>query len=327
MKLIVQIPCLNEEKTLPLTIQDIPREIEGIDRIEVLIIDDGCTDNTCEVAQDCGADHVIRLSRNMGLARAFAIGIDACLKRGADIIVNTDGDNQYKGSDIPKLVTPILEKKADMVIGARNIDEIEHFSFIKKKLQKLGSWVVRKASGTDIADATSGFRAFNREAALRINVISDFSYTLESVIQAGNRRISVKHVPIGTNKKLRNPRLFKSIGGYLRKSIPTIVRIYTMYQPLKVFIYIGSVTFILGLAISIRFLYFYITGGSTGHIQSLILASILVILSFIFLMIGLLSDLIDGNRKLMEDVLYRIKKMELSKIDYDDTDKKNSIYS
>lgn len=310
MKLIVQIPCLNEEKTLPITIDDIPRSIEGIDRVEILVIDDGCIDRTCEVARDCGVDHIIHLPQTVGLARAFSIGIDACLKRGANIIVNTDGDNQYRGTDIPKLIEPILRGKADMVIGARKMDEIEHFSSIKKMLQKLGSWVVRKASGTKIADVTSGFRAFNREAAMRINVISEFSYTLESIIQAGNRRISVQHVPITTNKKLREPRLFKSIWGYLRQSIPTIVRIYTMYQPLKVFLYIGSITFIAGAYLSFRFLFHYFQGYTTGHIQSLILSAILIISSFIFAMIGLLADLIAGNRKLIEDILYRVKSID-----------------
>ncbi len=314
MKLIVQIPCLNEEKTLPLTVKDIPRVIVGIDHVEVLVIDDGSCDRTCKVAEECGVDHIIRLPETIGLARAFAVGIDACLKRGADIIVNTDGDNQYKGSDIPKLIEPILAHRADVVIGARDIDAIPHFSPIKKALQKLGSWVVRKASGTNIPDVTSGFRAFNKEAAARMNVISDFSYTLESIIQAGNRRISLVHVPITTNEKLREPRLFRSIWGYLRKSIPTIVRIYTMYQPMKVFLYIGGTTFMLGLAISIRFLYYYFQ-GRTGHIQSLILAAILIILSFIFTMIGLLADLIAGNRKLIEDVLYRVKSIEISEND------------
>ena len=311
MKLIVQIPCLNEEKTLPLTVQEIPRVIDGIDKVEILVVDDGSTDRTYEVAKEFGANHVIRSKKTVGLARAFAVGVDACLKRGADIIVTTDGDNQYKGNDIPKLIKPILNNEADMVIGARDIDSIDHFTFIKKKLQKIGSWVVRKASGTDIPDVTSGFRAFNREAALRMNVISGFSYTLESIIQAGNRRFSLQHVNIGTNDKLREPRLFKSVSQYLRQSIPTIVRIYTMYQPLKFFVYIGTITFVIGSFISIRFLYYYFQGYG-GMVQSLILSAILIILSFQFFIIGLLSDLIAGNRKLIEEVLYRVKILDIA---------------
>lgn len=311
MKLIIQIPCLNEEKTLPITINDIPKKINGIDDIEILIIDDGSTDRTCEVAKTCAVDYIIKLNQTVGLARAFSIGIDACLKRNADIIVNTDGDNQYNGADIPKLIQPILQEKADMVIGARDMDKIEDFSFIKKKLQKIGSWVVRIASGTNIADATSGFRAFNREAAMRMNVISEFSYTLESIIQAGNRRISLMHIPISTNTKLREPRLFKSIWYYLRKSVPTIIRIYTMYQPLKVFAYVGVVLFISGISVSIRFMYLYFFGYGGAHIQSLILSTILILSSFIFIMIGLLSDLIAGNRKIIEEILYRVKTIEI----------------
>ena len=312
MKLIVQIPCLNEEKTLPSTVRDIPSSIEGIDQIEILVIDDGSSDRTREIARECGANHIIQLPETVGLARAFSIGIDECLKRGADIIVNTDGDNQYKGSEIPKLIKPILDNIADVVIGARQIATIEHFSFIKKSLQKIGSWIVRKASGTNIPDVTSGFRAFNREAAMRINVISEFSYTLESIIQAGNRRISLGYIPITTNPKLREPRLFKNIWDYLRKSIPTILRIYTMYHPLKVFLYIGGITFISGLSISVRYLYYYYTGSAGGHIQSLILSAILIILGVLFAMIGLLADLIAGNRKLIEDALYRVKTIEIS---------------
>ena len=314
MKLIVQIPCLNEEKTLPYTIRDIPKKIDGIDEIEVLVVDDGSKDRTSEVAKECGANHVIRIINTVGLARAFATGVDECLKRGADIIVNTDGDNQYSGSDIPKLIKPIFKDEADVVIGVRDIDAVTHFSFIKKRLQKLGSWVVRKASGTNISDVTSGFRAFNREAALKINVISDFSYTLESLIQAGNRKIALKHVPIGTNAQLRPPRLFRNTLHYLRLSIPTIIRIYTMYQPLKVFTFVGVVTFISGLSISVRFLYYFFQ-GSGGKVQSLILAAILIIMGFQFLMIGLLSDLIAGNRKLLEDALYRVKKLSIANRD------------
>ncbi|MDP6683422.1 MAG: glycosyltransferase family 2 protein [Desulfobacterales bacterium] len=311
MKLIVQIPCLNEEKTVPITIQDIPRSIDGIDQVEILVIDDGSTDRTFEVAKASGVDHIIKLNRTRGLAQAFAFGIDECLKLGADIIVNTDADNQYSGADIPKLIEPILKNEVDIVVGARDMDAIEHFSFIKKRLQKLGSWVVRVASGTDIADVTSGFRALNKTAAMRINVISEFSYTLESIIQAGNKRISLKHVPIATNERLREPRLFKGTWGYLRNSIPTIIRVYTMYQPLKIFLCIAGVSFFAGVLISFRFLYYYYQGQGE-HIQSLILAAILIISSVLFISIGFLSDLIAGNRKLIEDALYRVKNLEIS---------------
>ena len=312
MKLIIQIPCLNEEKTLPIAVCDIPHTISGIDKIETLVIDDGSTDLTSLSALECGVDHIIKLPKTEGLARAFTKGIDACLKLDADIIVNTDADNQYNGKDIPKLIEPILKKRADIVIGTRPIDAIQHFSFIKKKLQKLGSIVVRAVSQTDVPDVTSGFRAFSREAALRINIISEFSYTLETIIQAGKRKISIEHVPISTNEKLRESRLFGSTWSYIKQSASTIIRIYTMYESLKVFGYIGGTIFSLGVVISLRFLYYYITEGSSGHIQSLILASILFMVGFIFIMIGLLSDLISGNRKLIEDVLYRIKLNELS---------------
>ena len=312
MKLIVQIPCLNEEKTLPLTVTDIPRKIEGIDQVEILVIDDGSTDRTSDVARELGTDHVVRFEKNQGLAKAFMAGIDICLKLGADIIVNTDGDNQYKGEDIPKLIKPILEGNADMVIGDRETDKIEHFSLVKKKLQKFGSWVVRKVSGADIPDATSSFRAMTREAALKLNILSDFSYTLEAIIQAAKKKIAIKVVPIRTNEKLREPRLYSNTFVFLKKSASTIIRTYATYESLKVFSGIGLVLFLGGVALGIRFLYFYFSGEGTGHVQSVIFASMLMIMGFLLGMIGLLADLISANRKLLEDMLYRIRDLEIS---------------
>lgn len=311
MKLIVQIPCLNEEQTLPITVKDIPRKINGIDEIELLIIDDGSTDRTADVARKIGVDHIVKFTNNKGLAKAFTAGLDSCLKLGADIIVNTDGDNQYNGQDISKLIKPILDGKADMVIGDRQVENIAHFSFLKKQLQKIGSWVVRQISGTNITDTTSGFRALNREAALRMNVVSDFTYTLETIIQAGKKNVAITHVPIGTNEKLRESRLFSSIRKYIKRSVLTIVRIYAMFEPLRTFSYVGGAVFLLGFLISLRFLYFYFTGSGAGHIQSLILSAVLFIIGFQIIVIGLVADLISGNRKLIEDSLYRIRKLEL----------------
>ncbi len=311
MKLIIQIPCLNEEKTLPITVGDIPRSIPGIDEVEILIIDDGSTDRTVEVAKECGVNHIVKIPQTKGLANGFKAGIDACLRLGADIIVNTDGDNQYKGQDIPKLIQPILEQKAEMIIGNRQIDTIDHFSDTKKFLQKFGSWVVRLASATDVPDTTSGFRAYSREAALKINVLSEFTYTLETIIQAGQKNITVSHVPIGTNEKLRESRLFKSIRDYISRSIVTIVRIYTMYRPLKVFMRLGAIIFGLGFLLGLRYLYFMFTGSGGGHIQSLILTTILIVMGFQIWVFGLLADLISANRKLNEETLYRVRKLEL----------------
>lgn len=314
MKLIIQIPCLNEEQTLPLTLRDLPTHIDGIDEIETLIIDDGSTDRTSLVARENGVDHLVRFTSRKGLAEAFMAGLDACVKLGADIIVNTDADNQYSGKDIEKLVRPILEHKADMVIGDRQVENISHFSPLKIKLQKLGSWVVRHVSETTVPDATSGFRAYSREAALRMNVISRFTYTLETIIQAGKKHIALTHVEISTNGKLRESRLFTSIPDYLKRSIGTILRIYVMYEPLKAFSWVGGIVFGLGMLGAGRFLYYYFTAGGGGHVQSLILSAVLMIVGFQIAMIGLVADLIAGNRRLQEDTLYRIKKLELQAI-------------
>ena len=316
-KLIIQIPCYNEEKTLPVTLQAIPRAIKGVDKVELLIIDDGSTDRTVEVALGHGVDHVVKLTNNKGLAEGFLNGLDACLRLGADIIVNTDGDNQYNGADIERLIEPIVNGKADIVVGDRQVDTIPHFSLLKKKLQHLGSWVVRQVSGTDIPDTTSGFRAFSREAALKLNVVSKFSYTLETIIQAGKKNIAITHVPVGTNDKLRESRLFKSTLNYVKRSISTIIRIYTMYEPIKTFFLIGGLIFSGGLILSLRYLYFYFFTpfGGQGHIQSVIMAAVLFIVGFQVMVIGLLSDVIAANRRLLEDTLYRVKKMELKCIE------------
>ena len=311
MKLIIQIPCLNEEKTLPITIRDIPRYIPGVDEVEILIIDDGSSDRTVEVAKRLGVDHVISFPKNRGLAEAFKAGIDACLKLGADIIVNTDADNQYKGQDIPKLIQPILNGEYEMVVGDRQTQDIGHFSPVKKFFQKFGSWVVRKASSTTIPDTTSGFRAYTRDVAMRLNVVSEFTYTLETIIQAGHKKMAVGHVIIGTNGMLRESRLFKGITNYMKRSANTIIRMYTMYRPLKVFLTGGIISFFLGTLIGLRFLLYYIQGDGAGHIQSLILSAILMIVGFEMGMFGLIADLISNNRKILEDTLYRVKKIEM----------------
>jgi glycosyltransferase involved in cell wall biosynthesis len=312
MKLIIQIPCLNEAATLPATLADLPRAIPGIDVIETLVIDDGSQDDTAGIARSLGVTHVVRFRRNKGLAAAFSAGLDASLRAGADIIVNTDADNQYAGSGIPKLVEPLLAGRADIVIGDRNIRDIRHMSWPKKWLQRIGSWAVRQVSNTSVPDTTSGFRAYTREAALRMTIVSDFSYTLESIIQAGKRRMAITHVEVATNARTRPSRLFNSIFGYLKQSGATIVRIYTMYEPLKVFTYIGTLVFLVGVAISLRFLYSYLfTGSEPGKIQSLILSAVLMIVGFQVVLIGLLADAISGMRKLIEDLLYRVRRMEL----------------
>jgi glycosyltransferase involved in cell wall biosynthesis len=309
-KLIIQIPCLNEAGTLPTTLRDIPRSIPGVDLVEILVIDDGSHDDTAKVARVCGADHVVSFKRTRGLAAAFMAGIDTCLQLGADLIVNTDGDNQYAGADIPELVAPLLRGEADIVIGDRNVQTLQGMSWAKKLLQRVGSWVVRQVSDTRVPDTTSGFRAYTREAALRMTIVSEFSYTLESIIQAGKKRIAITHVPIRTNPKTRPSRLFQSVWFYLKQSGSTIVRIYTMYEPLKVFTTIGLVTLGAGLATSLRFLYFYFTGSGAGHLQSLMLAAVLLIVGFQVMLMGLLADVISANRKLLEDLLYRIRAKE-----------------
>lgn len=310
MKLIIQIPCYNEAKYLPITLQDLPREIEGIDQIETLVVDDGSRDSTAKVARKNGVDHVVRFRKHRGLAAAFSAGLEACLLHEADIIVNTDADNQYRGADIPKLIAPILKGQADIVIGDRQTQQIEHFSWIKKKLQKWGSSVVKFLSKTDVPDAPSGFRAVSREAALKINVLSDFSYTLETLIQAGNIGLSVKSVPIETNEKIRDSRLFTNLFSFLKRSGSTILRSYTMYKPLKIFSVLALIFFVLGLIPGIRFLYFVCIGSYQGHIQSLILTAILLIASFLLAVMAVLSDLIASNRKLIEEILRRVRRIE-----------------
>jgi glycosyltransferase involved in cell wall biosynthesis len=310
-KLIIQIPCLNEAATLPATLRELPRSIPGIDAIEVLVIDDGSTDGTVDVARAHAATHIISHRSRRGLAAAFVTGIDASLKLGADFIVNTDGDNQYSGDDIAALVAPLVRGEADVVIGDRNVGALEHLSWTRKRLQHLGSWVVRQVSNTRVPDTTSGFRAYTREAALRMNIVSEFTYTLESIIQAGRKRMSIAHVPIRSNARTRPSRLFDSVWVYVKRSASTIVRIYTMYEPFKVFTTIGLATFGVGLAISFRFLYFYFNNDGGGHIQSLLLAAVLMIVGFQVLLIGLVADVISANRKLLEDLLYRVRSMEL----------------
>lgn len=312
MKLVIQIPCLNEEDLLPRTIADIPRQIPGVDEIEILIIDDGSRDDTSGAARRAGANRIVRFRRRQGLATAFKTGLDISLSMGADIIVNTDADNQYKGSDIPRLIEPILNGQADMVVGVRNIKKIKEFSRLKKLLQHLGSAVMRFVSQTTISDATSGFRAYNRRAALQLNVISLFTYTLETIIQAGKKNLAIKHVPVEVNERLRESRLFRSTPIYMKRSLATIMRIFVTYEPLRVFFYAGTSIFILGLLLGLRFLYFYITvPGPTGHVQSLIFMTILMFIGFLLLMIGLVADLISANRRLIEDAVVRLKRLEL----------------
>lgn len=310
MKLIIQIPCNNEEETLPITLKDLPRQIEGIDKIEVLVINDGSTDRTSEVARENGVDHIIELPYKRGLAEAFRRGLEKSAELGADIIVNTDGDNQYMGEDIKKLVKPILENKAEIVIGCRDMSSIEHFSFLKKMLQKFGSSVVRKFSRTDIADTTSGFRAYSRDAALKLNVFSSYTYTLETIIQAGRKEIPMISVSIRTNEKLRESRLIKSIPAYITRSIATIMRVYLMYEPMSVFVKIGTGLFFLGGLISTRYLYFFFFAAKKGgHLQSLLLSAVLILMGFICIVAGLLADVIASNRKLNEEILFKLKKM------------------
>ncbi len=304
MKLIIQIPCYNEALTLPETLRHLPKSITGIDQIEYLVIDDGSQDNTAEVAREHGADHVIRLKKNQGLAGAFKAGLDACIRLGADIIVNTDADNQYVSADIPKLIKPIIKGDAELVIGDRGVATEESFTPLKRKLQTFGSYVVSKASGLEIPDATSGFRAMTRETALKTNVLSNYSYTLETLIQAGNRNISVVSVPVRTNPPSRPSRLMRGIGDYLIKSTITIIRAYAMYRAIRVFFSIGLILLIAGGALAVRYLVFFIQGQGAGHVQSVIVAAVLLIIGFQTILNGLLADLIASNRKMLEEILY-----------------------
>lgn len=313
MKLIIQIPCYNEAETLEVALNDLPKHIDGIDEIEYLIINDGSSDNTVEVAKKWGVNYVVNFRNNKGLARGFMAGLDACLRNGADIIVNTDADNQYCGEDIEKLVRPILNREAGMVIGERPIDQTEHFSPLKKKLQHLGSWVVRKASKTNVPDAPSGFRAYSRRTAMRLNVINEYTYALETIVQAGRQKMAVTSVPIRTNAELRPSRLFSSMFGYVKKSMLTIGRTLMMYKPLYCFAWLAGIFGVAGVGIGIRFLVFYFSGAGEGHIQSLILASMLITISVLCGVIGLLGDVISANRKLLEEIQFELRKMDYGK--------------
>ncbi|PXV91462.1 glycosyltransferase involved in cell wall biosynthesis [Lachnotalea glycerini] len=316
MKLIIQIPCYNEANTLEIALNDLPKQIDGIDTIEYLIINDGSRDNTVEVAKRWGVHYVVNFKNNKGLAKGFLAGLDAAVRNGADIIVNTDADNQYSGEDIEKLVRPIIEGKSDIVIGERPIDQTEHFSPLKKKLQHFGSWVVRRASKTNIPDAPSGFRAFSREAAMRMNVVNEYTYTLETIVQAGRNKMAITSVPINTNPELRKSRLFNSMFGYVKKSMLTIVRAFIMYRPLKFFTMAGAVSIFIGAGIGVRFTYFWLRGTGNGHIQSLILASMMIVVGVQTIVVGLQGDIIAANRKLLEDIQYRVKRL-----DYEMTEK------
>lgn len=310
MKLIIQIPCYNEAATLDVTIHDLPRHIDGIDEIEYLVINDGSTDATVERAKELGVHHIVSFTHNRGLAKGFMAGIDACLRLGADIIVNTDADNQYAGADIEKLVRPLLEGKATMVIGNRRTDTIEHFSPLKKKLQKLGSGVVRKASGTDVADTTSGFRSYTREAAMRLNVLSDYTYTLETIITAGADRTKIMSVDINTNPELRKSRLFKSMWGYIKRSSATIIRNYVMRKPLKTFLIMAAVFVIAALVLGVRFIVYLCLGDGGGHIQSLVLMAVLALTGIQIGVFGLLADAVSGCRKVIDETLFHVKRVE-----------------
>jgi glycosyltransferase involved in cell wall biosynthesis len=312
VKLIIQIPCLNEEHTLPRVLADLPRRVEGFDSVEWLIVDDGSTDGTVRAARDGGADHIVRLTNNKGLAAAFQAGLDAALKLGADVIVNTDADGQYRAADIPRLVAPILQGRADMVVGNREVQKIEHFSATKKLLQRLGSWVVRLASGTEVPDTTSGFRAYNREAALQLVVVSNFTYTLESLIQAGKMLVAVEHVPIATNETTRDSRLFDSTGKYVRRNALAVFRAYVLYEPLRVFAIAACVFGALSLAAWSPFLIDWIfNGDSSGHIQSLILGAVLAVVAVQMFGLGVIGDALAGQRVITQRVFERVRRLEL----------------
>jgi glycosyltransferase involved in cell wall biosynthesis len=301
MKLIIQIPCFNEESSLPITLSELPKTMPGFDNVEWLVIDDGSTDNTAEIATNHGVHHVVRHVQNQGLAKAFMTGLDACLSLGADVIVNTDADNQYRASDIEQLVAPILSHEAEIVIGARPIGDTAHFSFIKKTLQRLGSWVVRVVSGTDIEDAPSGFRAFAASAAQKLMVFNEYTYTLETIIQAGQKNIPICSVPIGTNADLRPSRLVRSMPSYIVRSFTTIIRIFVVYRPFRFFMTLGTILFLFGVLIGVRFLWFYIAEEGAGHVQSLILASVFLGMGFQTILIAFVADLLAANRRLLEE--------------------------
>jgi len=311
VKLIIQIPCFNEEAHLAETLAGLPRSVPGFDSVETLVIDDGSTDATAGAARGAGATYLLRFPVHLGLARAFEAGLDAALKLGADVIVNTDADNQYRGADVALLVEPILAGVAEMVIGDRAPHRLRHFGAGKRLLQRVGSWVVRQVSGTRVPDAASGFRAFSRRAALRLNVFSEFTYTLETIIQAGKKHIPIAHVPVETKPEQRPSRLFGHVTLYVRRSIATLVRIYALYEPLKVFWRIGAACIAAGGVIGARFLYYYLTRGGAGHVQSLILAAVLLIVGFQTMLIGLVADLIGASRSLQEDTLVRVRELEL----------------
>ncbi len=311
MKLIVQIPCLNEEATLPATVRDIPRQIPGVDKVEILIIDDGCTDRTVEVARELGVDHVLRFCGNRGLGHAFAAGMDFCLRSGADIIVNTDGDNQYHGGDIPNLIQPILEGRADLVIGDRQPENVAHFSFLKKKLQTVGSRVVSRLADMEVPDVASGFKAYSREAAMRLSCSTDFDHTVDHVIQAGRKRIITATVPIRTNEKLRESRLFSNIGVFITRSVGIMVRVYSSYRAMKMFTIAGLVSIGAGVCIGLRFLFFFFfTDSHSEHVQSLILAAIMILAGIQMILTGIVADLINSSRGVLEDVSYRLRRLE-----------------
>jgi glycosyltransferase involved in cell wall biosynthesis len=312
MKLIIQIPCWNEERQLPLTLGHLPREVPGFDVVEWLVIDDGSTDRTVEVARERGVDHIVRLTNNKGLAAGFQAGLDACLKLGADVVVNTDADNQYDAADIPKLVAPIVAGDADMVVGDRQVMGIEHFSPLKKRLQRLGSEVVRRASNTDVPDTTSGFRAYNREAAIQMAVVSKFTYTLETIIQAGKLLVAIDHVPIRTNEKTRESRLFPSMWSYVRRNAVSIFRIYSQYEPLRIFMSFAAVIGLIALIVWGRWAYFAIfEGDSAGHVQSLILGAVLFNAAMLLAALGVIGDILAAHRTMTQRVYERVRRIEL----------------
>lgn len=310
MKLVIQIPCYNEEASLPVTLAELPREVPGFEEVEWLVVDDGSTDDTAAVAAAHGVDRIVRLPNNRGLSKAFMAGLDAAIGMGADVIVNTDADNQYCADDIPKLVEPILEGRAEIVVGERPIDSTPHFSPLKKLLQKLGSRIVRRLSATDIPDAPSGFRAVSRDAAMRLHVFSDYSYTLETIIQAGRKGMAITSVPIRTNADLRPSRLYSSLWSYLRRQGVTLARIFITYRPFRFFAVPGLLSFAVGFLIGLRFLYFYLTGDGSGHVQSLILAALLLSSGTVLVLVGLVTDLVAVNRKMLESISYRIHRFE-----------------